>query len=110
MTAPLPLPVGDRQAVQALLSRLKDQRLARNWSQAEMARRAGMSRAAYQDFESGVGNPTLESVMRVLGVLGFGGRVASLIPPVEIPQTLASVEHPKPRRLRAGSARLRKAP
>ena len=110
MTAFLPLPFGDRHAVQALLSRLKDQRLARNWSQAEMARRAGMSRATYQDFESGVGNPTLESVMRVLGVLGFGERMASLIPPVETPQTLATVEHVKPKRLRAGSARRRKAP
>tara|TARA_R110002050_G_scaffold46210_1_gene108755 strand:+ start:181 stop:531 length:351 start_codon:yes stop_codon:yes gene_type:complete len=84
--------LGDRTAVRRLLERIRAQRLARNWTQSEMARRAGMSRATYQNFEGGYGNPTLANLMRVLGILGVADRVADLVPEPEESQTLASLQ------------------
>jgi transcriptional regulator with XRE-family HTH domain len=74
-------PFSDRAVLQTLVTNVRDQRLARNWSQAEMARRCGISRAAYQNFEAGVGNLTLLNLTRLLGVLGFSARMAELVPP-----------------------------
>ncbi|OHE89453.1 MAG: hypothetical protein A3G75_16015 [Verrucomicrobia bacterium RIFCSPLOWO2_12_FULL_64_8] len=64
-----------------------------------MARRVGLSRAAYQDFENGYSNITLANLARVLGVLGLTNNLAQLVPPVVEEPTLASLT--KPPRLRA---------
>ena len=93
----------EREAVRTLLIRLREQRLARNWSQAEMARRAGVSRASYQNFELGYGNITFENLVRVVGILGYAARLADLVPPVEEVRTLESIKQPV--RLRARKAR-----
>jgi transcriptional regulator with XRE-family HTH domain len=85
------IPSGDRAAAQQLLKRLRAHRLARNWTQDEMAKRAGMSRATYQNFEGGYGNPTLSNLMRILGILGFTDRIAELVPEPAEPQTLESL-------------------
>jgi transcriptional regulator with XRE-family HTH domain len=69
-------------AVRTLLERLRQHRLKRNWSQAEMARRAHLSRAAYQNFETGHGNITLRNLMKVLWVLGLTNHLAQMVPPV----------------------------
>jgi transcriptional regulator with XRE-family HTH domain len=82
---------GDRDAVRQLLSRLRDHRLKRNWSQAEMARRADLSRATYQDFETGYGNITLANLAKILGVLGLSQQLAELVPPVTRDETLDSI-------------------
>lgn len=98
---------GYRPIVRQLLTRVRTQRVARNWTQAEMARRAGLSRATYQNFEGGYGNPTLENLLRILSVLNLVDRVADLVPPVEEPQTLESIHamsRSRPRR-RANSRR-----
>ena len=64
-----------------------------------MARRAGLSRPAYQNFENGYGNITLSNLVRILGVLGLTNNLAQLVPPPEEAPTLASLT--QPRRLRA---------
>jgi len=92
---------GDRYAVRDLLKRIRAHRLARNWSQSEMAARAGMSRATYQNFEGGFGNPTLENLMRILGILGFSENITELVPEVETVETLEMVARPLRQRARA---------
>jgi transcriptional regulator with XRE-family HTH domain len=77
-------------AVRLLLERLRQHRLKRNWSQAEMARRAHLSRAAYQNFETGHGNITLRNLMKILWVLGLTHHLAHMVPPVQA-GALASV-------------------
>src|SRR3990172_2140964 len=96
---PTTLVQSDREAVRVMLSRLRQHRLKHNWSQAEMARRVGLSRAAYQDFENGYSNITLTNLAKVLGVLGLTNNLAQMVPPVVEEPTLASLT--KPLRLRA---------
>lgn len=89
----------DREAVRTLLEHVRQHRLKRNWSQVEMARRAGLSRPAYQNFENGYGNITLANLARILGVLGLTNNLAQLVPAVMDEPTFASLT--KPTRLRA---------
>ena len=97
--------VSDRDALRTLVERVRDQRLARNWTQSEMALRCGLSRRAYQDFEFGEGNLTLRNLSRLLGVLGFTERLRELVPPPAPKLTLDDVV--RPRRLRAARSKRR---
>ena len=105
--AQTPFVQGDREAVRVLLTRVRQHRLKHNWSQAEMARRAGLSRTAYQDFENGYGNITLANLARVLGVLGLTNQLAQLVPPVaEEPSLAALLKAPRQRaRAKFGESR-----
>jgi putative transcriptional regulator len=96
-----PLVQTDREAVRTLLERVRQHRLHRNWTQVEMARRAGLSRPAYQNFENGYGNITLANLVRILGILGLTNNLAQLVPPVTAEPTMASLTKPPPRRSRA---------
>ena len=98
-----PFVQGDREAVRVLLTRVRQHRLKHNWSQAEMARRAGLSRTAYQDFENGYGNITLANLARVLGVLGLTNQLAQLVPPVAEETTLTALLKAPRQRARAKS-------
>jgi transcriptional regulator with XRE-family HTH domain len=95
--------LSEREAVRVFLRRLKEHRLARNWSQTEIAARAGLTRTGYQNLELGLSKPTLLTVVRILGVLGYLDRLAELVPPAEVPRTLESLS--KPSRMRAWRAR-----
>jgi transcriptional regulator with XRE-family HTH domain len=101
--AQTPFVQGDREAVRVLLSRVRQHRLKHNWSQAEMARRAGLSRTAYQDFENGYGNITLANLARVLGVLGMTNQLAQLVPRVAEEPSLAALLKAPRQRARAKS-------
>ena len=101
MTETRPVLRSDREAVHSLLERLRQHRLQRNWSQAEMARRAGLSRPAYQNFENGYGNITLANLVRILGVLGFAANIGELIPPATSEPSLESLLKPSRQRARA---------
>src|ERR1035437_6993496 len=92
---------GERALVRGLLARLRAQRLRRNWTQAELARRAGISVQSYQNFETGYGNITLANLLRILGILGFADRLSLLIPEVEEERTLRDVNRPVRQRARA---------
>lgn len=65
-----------------------------------MARRAGLSRPAYQNFENGYGNITLRNLLNILGVLGLTERFAQMIPPVTEEPTLAALSKPVRQRAR----------
>lgn len=92
---------GERAVVRGLLERVRAHRLRRNWSQAELARRAGISVQSYQNFETGHGNITLAHLLRILGVLGLASRVALLVPEPEEERTLKDVSRPPRQRARA---------
>jgi DNA-binding XRE family transcriptional regulator len=102
---------GGPDAVRILRERLRQHRLKRNWSQAEMARRAHLSRAAYQNFEMGHGNITLRNLMKVLWVLGLTHHLAQMVPPVQadalaaVPAEPAPAALPKPARQRSYTRR-----
>ncbi len=68
--------------IQDLGSEIAKLRKQQKLSQTEVARRAGVSRAMISDLETGqVHDPGVRKVLRVLKVLGFGIRLASLSPP-----------------------------
>ena len=90
----------DREAIRLFLDGLRQHRLKQNWSQVEMARRAGLSRPAYQNFENGYGNITLRNLLKILGVLGLTERFAQMIPPVIEEPTLAALSKPVRQRAR----------
>jgi len=92
---------GERAVVRGLLERVRAHRLKRNWSQAELARRAGISVQSYQNFETGHGNITLAHLLRILGVLGLASRLALLVPEPEEERTLKEVSRPPRQRARA---------
>ncbi len=60
--------------MRGLLERVRAHRVKRNWSQVELARRAGISVQSHQNFETGHGNITLAHLLRILGVLGLASR------------------------------------
>jgi transcriptional regulator with XRE-family HTH domain len=96
---------GERLVVRTLLARLRAQRLRRNWTQAELARRAGISVQSYQNFETGYGNITLANLLRILGILGFADRLALLVPELEEERTLRNVSRRPRQRARAKPSR-----
>jgi len=99
---------GERIVVRTLLARLRAQRLRRNWTQAEIARRAGISVQSYQNFETGYGNITLANLLRILGILGLADRISLLVPELEEERTLRDVSRPARQRARAKKPRTRK--
>ena len=103
-----PSSTGQRILVRSLLARLRAQRLRRNWTQAELARRAGISVQSYQNFETGYGNITLANLLRILGILGFSNRLALLIPEPEEERTLRDVNRPLRQRARTKRSRVGK--
>jgi len=92
---------GERAIVRALLERLRAQRLRRNWTQAELARRAGISVQSYQNFETGHGNITLGNLLRILGILGFADRLSLLVPEPEEERTVRGASRPPRQRARS---------
>ncbi|WP_282790968.1 helix-turn-helix transcriptional regulator [Streptomyces sp. CC224B] len=55
----------------AIGARLRDARMHRNLTQEEVYLRVPVSRSVYQDIESGQGNPTINTLLRITRVLGM---------------------------------------
>lgn len=51
--------------------RLRQERLARGWTQAEAARRLGITERAYRHLEYGTHNPSHRTVRRIKEVFGL---------------------------------------
>ena len=87
-----------------LAQRLREHRIAHNWTQREMALRSGIAFETYRVFER-TGRISLERFLRALAVLGLLDRV-ELIPPVDF-QSIDDVvnQHDKPPRMRARSVK-----
>lgn len=96
---------GQRVVVRTLLARLRAHRLRRNWTQAELARRAGISVQSYQNFETGYSNITFANLLRILGILGFVDRLELLVPEPEEERTLRDVNRPVRQRARVKKPR-----
>ena len=64
-------------------SRIMDLRLARNWTQDELAARAGVSKRSVERLESGVANPRLEVFVAVGVALGRTEGFEALLPAIE---------------------------
>ena len=55
----------------AISSRLRERRLELGVSQVDLARLSGLSLHSVSDIETGKGNPTLDSLIKLLKVLGL---------------------------------------
>lgn len=75
--------LGDREAIAALGTRIREARLARNLSQAHVASVVGISLPTYRKIEAGDGTIEFRHVVRALAVLGYVEAVPALIPPVD---------------------------
>jgi len=69
----------DVEMLATLGRRLRVARLRRNWSQAEMARRAGVTRKTYAALEAGDSGVSLGCLMKNLPILGYPERLASIL-------------------------------
>lgn len=67
----------------ALGTRLARLRLSRNLTQASLAREAGASVSSIKRLEAGE-NSSLDTLLRVLGVLGLGGRLLDSLPDPDV--------------------------
>jgi transcriptional regulator with XRE-family HTH domain len=90
---------GNKEAVAKLGQRLRAQRLHRNWTQADIARMAGISLPPYVRLERGDGAMSFNKVAKILGVFGFAEPLGELVPEVVV-TTLAEVLKPKRQRAR----------
>jgi len=77
-------PREESEQLQTFLTRLRAQRRARGWTQAELAAQAGMSRATYENLERGQANLSMDKLLRLLCVLGHGSRFPDLLPEPDI--------------------------
>lgn len=59
--------------------RLRAARLRRNWSQAEMAQRAGVTRKTYAALEAGDSGVSVGCLLKVLSILGYPERLGALL-------------------------------
>jgi transcriptional regulator with XRE-family HTH domain len=55
-------------------------RLARNWTQARLAREAGVARVTISQMEAGRRGVSLNTFLRVLHALGLQGHIQTLLP------------------------------
>lgn len=75
--------LGDKEAITALGSRIRDARLARNLAQAHIASVVGVSLPTYRKIESGAGTIEFRHVVRTLAVLGYVDAIPGIVPPVD---------------------------
>lgn len=68
------------EIVQLLCGRLRQERLVREWTQAELARRAGLSVSTLSNLEAGR-NTSFETLVRVAMVLGRTQELTALFTP-----------------------------
>lgn len=65
--------------IQALCRRLEEVRLSRNITQADLARKAGVSRSTMTRLANGK-SLSLDSFVRIIAALGLAGNFASMLP------------------------------
>lgn len=99
------MPASDSLSASRIVGeRLKAARLELGVSQMDLAYLAGMNVANYGKIERGVGNPTLDSLVRLAGVMGIdpGSLVTGLglehLPPVKSSYTVAEFLQEKRRK------------
>jgi transcriptional regulator with XRE-family HTH domain len=94
--------IGPADVARALAQRAKAVRLMQGWTQASLARRAGVTLASYRRFEA-TGKSSLELLLKVAHALGRLDEFASLLapPPASSIEELAARSTPSiPKRKR----------
>jgi transcriptional regulator with XRE-family HTH domain len=69
----------DVEAMATLGRRLRVARLRRNWSQAEMAQRAGVTRKTYAALEAGDSGVSIGCLLKSLSILGYPERLGAVL-------------------------------
>lgn len=69
----------DVEVATTLGRRLRSARLRRNWSQAEMAQRAGVTRKTYASLEAGDSGVSVGCLLKTLSILGYSGRLGTIL-------------------------------
>lgn len=69
----------DMEVMATLGRRLRVARLRRNWSQAEMAQRAGVTRKTYAALEAGDSGVSVGCLVKTLSILGFQDRLGAIL-------------------------------
>ncbi|KAA5611901.1 helix-turn-helix transcriptional regulator [Rhodovastum atsumiense] len=59
--------------------RLRAARLRRNWSQAEMAQRSGVTRKTYAALEAGDSGVSVGCLLKALSILGYADRLTGIL-------------------------------
>jgi transcriptional regulator with XRE-family HTH domain len=95
-----PLPSAVKQTGRRIADDLKVWRKLRGLTQAQLADRAGVSVATAARLESGDGNITLESLLRILRALGIIDSLAAALDPYESDVGRMRSEEKLPRRIR----------
>jgi transcriptional regulator with XRE-family HTH domain len=67
------------EAMATLGRRLRVARLRRNWSQAEMAQRAGVTRKTYAALEAGDSGVSIGCLLKSLSILGYPERLGAVL-------------------------------
>ena len=75
--------LSDETLIKELGKRMQALRLARNLTQAQLAKEAGISRRTVERIESGAGSAQLSIFLRICRVLGLIERLELLLPPSE---------------------------
>jgi transcriptional regulator with XRE-family HTH domain len=69
----------DVDVMATLGRRLRAARLRRNWSQADMAQRAGVTRKTYAALETGDSGVSVGCLLKILSILGYPERLGSIV-------------------------------
>lgn len=76
---------GDVEALRDLGEGIRNDRLARNFTQQHLASLAGISLPTYRKLEQGDGTVEIRHVARVVAILGHIERFREIVPPPSIP-------------------------
>lgn len=68
------------------LNRLKAERIAKGWDQAEFAHKLGMSRTSYSKRENGLVNISIKELAKMMSVLGFNKDKISIFFTQNVPE------------------------
>jgi len=72
--------LGDIEAMRMLGSRIRQERLRRNWSQQDLSAQVGVTLPTYRKIEKGDGSVEFRHVVKALAVLGYQDALGEIIP------------------------------
>jgi transcriptional regulator with XRE-family HTH domain len=73
--------IAETDFAQGVADAIVEARIRAELSQGDVARRAGTTQARISELERGIGNPTLDTVARVMAALGVAAALAPIVAP-----------------------------
>ena len=95
--------IAETNFAQGVADAIVEARIRAGLSQGDLAQRAGTTQARISELERGIGNPTLDTVARVMAALGIAAALAPTI------ATVPRREHQRPTKTKAGRSKGRPA-